>query len=211
MVCILNCFSQPPSPEDLHTVCYTSGTTGLPKGVMLTHANVVANVAGIHGLGHKVGLPINRRRIRLFFRIMLKMKHIHVHQEFPNCCKHEPSRCYVSTFNFPQIAAIYSGIKVSLVLILWANCFEWMWKDVNLDWLFFVCSLSIGSVVIHKLLFAWHSCDFPNAPSSRLTMNFIDDALRYWVAELVGAAFSRLVRDVAEDSLLACKLHVDDP
>ena len=111
MVCILNCFSQPPSPEDLHTVCYTSGTTGLPKGVMLTHANVVANVAGIHGLGHKVGLPINRRRIRLFFRIMLKMKHIHVHQEFPNCCKHEPSRCYVSTFNFPQIAAIYSGSR----------------------------------------------------------------------------------------------------
>uniref|UniRef100_F1KYL3 Long-chain-fatty-acid--CoA ligase n=1 Tax=Ascaris suum TaxID=6253 RepID=F1KYL3_ASCSU len=33
---------QPPSPEDLSTICYTSGTTGMPKGVMLTHANVVA-------------------------------------------------------------------------------------------------------------------------------------------------------------------------
>lgn len=33
---------QGPSPDDLCTICYTSGTTGRPKGVMLTHGNVIA-------------------------------------------------------------------------------------------------------------------------------------------------------------------------
>ncbi|KAJ8766303.1 hypothetical protein K2173_022362 [Erythroxylum novogranatense] len=35
-----------PKPEDIATICYTSGTTGKPKGVVLTHGNLIANVAG---------------------------------------------------------------------------------------------------------------------------------------------------------------------
>ncbi|KAL1811836.1 hypothetical protein ACET3Z_021901 [Daucus carota] len=37
----------PPKPEDVATICYTSGTTGTPKGVVLTHGNFVASVAGM--------------------------------------------------------------------------------------------------------------------------------------------------------------------
>ncbi|KAF0025713.1 hypothetical protein F2P81_022594 [Scophthalmus maximus] len=38
---------EPPKPDDLSIVCFTSGTTGNPKGAMLTHENVVSNAAGV--------------------------------------------------------------------------------------------------------------------------------------------------------------------
>jgi long-chain acyl-CoA synthetase len=43
-------------PADLATIIYTSGTTGEPKGVMLTHANLAANLratAGVLDISHE--------------------------------------------------------------------------------------------------------------------------------------------------------------
>ena len=39
--------SPPPSPDAVALLMYTSGTTGVPKGVMLTQANLAANAAAI--------------------------------------------------------------------------------------------------------------------------------------------------------------------
>ncbi|KAH8887675.1 acetyl-CoA synthetase-like protein [Thozetella sp. PMI_491] len=38
----------PPQPEDLYCIMYTSGSTGPPKGVPITHASFVAGVTGLY-------------------------------------------------------------------------------------------------------------------------------------------------------------------
>uniref|UniRef100_A0AAR2JQF7 Long-chain-fatty-acid--CoA ligase n=1 Tax=Pygocentrus nattereri TaxID=42514 RepID=A0AAR2JQF7_PYGNA len=44
-MCTQTCVD-PPKPEDLALICFTSGTTGNPKGAMLTHGNIISNCAG---------------------------------------------------------------------------------------------------------------------------------------------------------------------
>ncbi len=42
---LLSFSPRPPKPEDLCTICYTSGTTGMPKGVMLPHSAILADAS----------------------------------------------------------------------------------------------------------------------------------------------------------------------
>ncbi len=50
------------SPEDILTIIYTSGTTGNPKGVMLTHNNIVSNFMGAFPY-----VPVNQNHRALSF------------------------------------------------------------------------------------------------------------------------------------------------
>ncbi|MCC2591494.1 AMP-dependent synthetase/ligase [Chryseobacterium sp. MFBS3-17] len=56
--------------EDLATIIYTSGTTGKPKGVMLTHQNIVSNVlASDHRIPRRRGLDYKDVKVLSFLPI----------------------------------------------------------------------------------------------------------------------------------------------
>ncbi|EFN60000.1 hypothetical protein CHLNCDRAFT_29209 [Chlorella variabilis] len=65
--------ASPPKPEDLCTIMYTSGTTGDPKGVMLSHTNVMAAIITLQVFVASCGLGMGPSDAFLSF---LPMAHI---------------------------------------------------------------------------------------------------------------------------------------
>lgn len=65
---------RPPSANDIYTFCYTSGTTGNPKGALLTHTSLLA---AVYGAGHTMIATANDRHLsylplaHIFERVMV--------------------------------------------------------------------------------------------------------------------------------------------
>ena len=62
-------------PEDLFTIIYTSGTTGKPKGVMLTHANVLSNLISV---SHIMSPPPGVSKVLSFLPLVTFLKGQHL-------------------------------------------------------------------------------------------------------------------------------------
>lgn len=62
------------NPDDLACLIYTSGTGGLPKGVMLTHKSISANVKGVKEMLREVNLDDKQR-----FLSLLPLSHSYEH------------------------------------------------------------------------------------------------------------------------------------
>jgi len=67
---ILNNIAANISPQDTFTIVYTSGTTGFPKGVMITHHNILS---AVQTLTETVGISIEENQFTLSF---LPLAHI---------------------------------------------------------------------------------------------------------------------------------------
>jgi len=91
-------------PSDLMTIIYTSGTTGEPKGVMLTHDNLVTNVLST---AHRI--PVTREDLALEFLPLC-----HVLERMIGYCYmwKETSKAYCSVYH---VGDLLSEIKPTLL------------------------------------------------------------------------------------------------
>ncbi|GMT20855.1 hypothetical protein PFISCL1PPCAC_12152, partial [Pristionchus fissidentatus] len=56
-----------PKTDDIYIICYTSGTTGTPKGVMLTHKNVLGNISAFKYCIGRFGVDLGTEDVLISF------------------------------------------------------------------------------------------------------------------------------------------------
>ncbi|XP_031548889.1 long-chain-fatty-acid--CoA ligase 1-like [Actinia tenebrosa] len=57
----------PPGPNDVHTISWTSGTTGYPKGALVTHGNIISNMAAYLFIIKQDGVELNAHDVHLSY------------------------------------------------------------------------------------------------------------------------------------------------
>jgi long-chain acyl-CoA synthetase len=132
-------------PGDVATILYTSGTTGRPKGVMLTHNNIYSNTRAVQGV-----LPISTDDVALSFlplsHILQRMvdyflfangvtiAYVRSFDEVPQALVEVAPTVVVST---PRVyekvyARVMSATGLRRRLVLWARSVGREWADVVL-------------------------------------------------------------------------------
>ncbi|XP_031548875.1 long-chain-fatty-acid--CoA ligase 1-like [Actinia tenebrosa] len=56
-----------PGAKDLAVVCYTSGTTGNPKGAMISHGNIISMLSGLVILIQKCGIQVDNNDVHISY------------------------------------------------------------------------------------------------------------------------------------------------
>ncbi|GJX66792.1 gypsy type transposase [Tanacetum coccineum] len=120
-----------PKPDDIATICYTSGTTGIPKGAVLSHGNTVANVAAgvgpLSGKGPRVIVFADASAVPRItsLKCVLTQEHLdaicakyfvpeEVHPQLPSSDATMHERPTVSAFDFSNYPCLDSAQEMDL-------------------------------------------------------------------------------------------------
>lgn len=91
----------PPKPDDTFIICYTSGTTGVPKGVVISHQNIVANCSTFF----KIMIDFNTDTINSDQLVISYLPLAHMFEQMNHWC----------SFTFGGAVGYYSGDVAGLM------------------------------------------------------------------------------------------------